>query len=61
MRAITMLTPAHDHKAFRHPRFGLTEILLIAGILAFGAFTLINEGQHGRHVLLTGVQNVVRG
>ena len=61
MRATTMLTPAHDHKAFHRPRFGLTEVLLIAAILAFGAFALINEGQQGLHTLLTGVEDVVRG
>ena len=61
MRAMTMLTPAHHHKASHRPRLGLTELLLIAGILALGVFTLVNEGQHGLHTLLTGVQDVVRG
>jgi hypothetical protein len=61
MRAMTMLSPAHNDKALRRPRFGLTEVLLIAGILAFGAFALINEGQQGLHTLLSGVEDVVRG
>lgn len=61
MRAMTMLTPTHDHKAFRRPRFGLTEVLLIAAILAFGAFTLVNDGHQNLGSLLSGVQDVVRG
>jgi len=61
MRATTMLTPAHHHDGLPRPRLGLTEVLLIAGILAFGAFTLVNEGQHGLRTLLAGVEHVVRG
>jgi len=37
-----MLSPAH-HRASRR-RFGLTEVLLIAGILVFGALTLFGDG-----------------
>jgi hypothetical protein len=38
-----MLSPATHHHPTRR-RFGLTEVMLIAGILAFGALTLFGEG-----------------
>lgn len=40
-----MFSPATHHS---HPRrrFGLTEVLLIAGILVFGTFTFVGDGRH---------------
>ena len=58
---MTMSNMAHHHDGFRRPRFGLTEVLLIAGILAFGAFALINEGRHSLGTLLAGFEDVIRG
>jgi hypothetical protein len=56
-----MLNRTHDQDGIRRPRFGLTEVLLIAAILAFGAFTLVNEGHHSLGTLLAGFEDVVRG
>ena len=50
-----MLSPAaHHHHARR--RFGLTEVLLIAGILVFGAVTLFSSGDRPISALLFGTQ-----
>ena len=40
-----MLSPATHHHHSRR-RFGLTEVLLIAGILVFGALMLFGDGGH---------------
>lgn len=52
---------ASHHVGFRRPRFGLTEVLLIAGIIAFGGFTLVGEGGQAVETLLAGVKDVLRG
>jgi hypothetical protein len=59
MRAKTMLNTRYDHS--RRPRLGLTEVLLVAAILAFGAFTLINEGGQSLSTVLAGFEQVIRG
>ena len=56
-----MLHPATDQNSLRRRRFGLTEVLLIAGILAFGAFTLVNDGRETFDSLLGGVEDVLGG
>jgi hypothetical protein len=56
-----MLNPTGHHDGIRRPRLGLTEVLLIAAILAFGAFALVNEGRHSLGTLLAGFEDVVRG
>ena len=50
-----------DHKAYRRRRFGLTELLLVAGILAFSAFTLVNDGRQTVGSLLSGFEDALRG
>ena len=48
-----MLSPAtHHHRPRR--RFGRTEVLLIAAILACGALTLFGDGSHPLVTLLLG-------
>ena len=42
-------------------RFGLTEVLLVAGILAFSAFTLVNDGRQTVGTLLSGFEDALRG
>lgn len=46
-----------------HPRrrFGLTEVLLIVAILAFGAFSLVNDGRTTLGTLFAGFEDVLRG
>jgi hypothetical protein len=56
-----MFSPANDQNALRRRRFGLTEVLLIAGILAFGAFVLINDGHQTLGSLLSGFEDVLGG
>ena len=56
-----MLNTTHHHDGIRRPRLGLTEVLLIAGILALGAFTLVNEGRHSLGTLLAGFEDAIRG
>jgi len=58
---MTMLNTANHQDGLRRPRFGLTEVLLIAGILAFGAFALVHEGRHSVGTLLAGFEDVVGG
>ena len=41
-----MLSPAAHHHNSTRRRFGRTEVLLIAGILLFGAITLFGSGEH---------------
>jgi hypothetical protein len=55
-----MFDQAAHHTPSRR-RFGLTEVLLIVGILAFGAFTLVNEGRQTFDTLRTGVADVIGG
>lgn len=50
-----------DHGSIRRRRFGLTEVLLIAGILAFSAFTLVNDGRQTVGTLLSGFEEALRG
>ena len=50
-----------DHRSTRRRRFGLTEVLLIAGILAFSAFALVNDGRHTFGSLLSGFEDALRG
>ena len=50
-----------DHKAYRRRRFRLTEVLLVAAILAFSAFTLVNDGRQTFGTLLSGVEEAIRG
>jgi len=54
-----MFDQAAHHTPSR--RFGLTEVLLIVGILAFGAFTLVNEGRQTFDTLRMGVADVIGG
>ena len=49
------------HQAGHRRRFGLTEVLLVVGILAFGGFTLVNEGHQTFGSLLSGVGRVIGG
>lgn len=42
-------------------RFGLTEVLLVAAILAFGGFTLINDGQQTVGTLIDGMHEIIGG
>ena len=51
-----MLSPATHHSPSRR-RFGLTEILLIAGILVFGAFTFAGDDRHNFGSLLSGYED----
>jgi hypothetical protein len=55
-----MLTTAHNPTLHRR-RFGFTEVLLIVGILALGAFVMVNEGRETFGGLVSGVEKVVRG
>jgi hypothetical protein len=55
-----MLSPA-THRSPSRRRFGLTEVLLIAGILAFGALTLVNDGRQTFGGLLSGFDEVLGG
>ena len=50
-----------DHKVTNRRRFGLTEVLLVAGILAFSAFTLVNDGRQTVGTLLSGFEDALRG
>lgn len=59
MRA-TMLKMTHHHGSYRRPSFGVTEVLLIAGILAFGAFALVSQGGDGIGSLFAGVEDLPR-
>jgi hypothetical protein len=56
-----MFNPATDHSGQHRPRFGLTEVLLIAGILVFSAFTLVNDGRQSLDTLLSGFEDVIGG
>jgi hypothetical protein len=56
-----MVNPTGHHNGIRRSRFGLTEVLLIAAILAFGAFAMINEGHLSLGTLLAGFEEVIRG
>ncbi len=55
-----MFSPAHHHIASRR-RFGLTEVLLIAGILVCGGVTLLSNGGQAFGTLLSGVERVLGG
>jgi hypothetical protein len=55
-----MFNSAPQHSPSRR-RFGLTELLLIAGILAFAAFTLVNDGHETFGTLLSGFGKVIGG
>ena len=50
-----MLSPAAHHHHTRR-RFGLTEVLLIAAIVVFGALTLFGGSEHPVSSLLFGTQ-----
>jgi hypothetical protein len=52
-----MLSPAAHHSHHRR-RFGLTEVLLIAGILVFGALTLLSDNHQNFGGLLSGIEDV---
>ena len=56
-----MFGTATDHRTHRHRRFGLTEVLLVVGILAFSAFTLVNDGRQTLGSLLSGFEDALRG
>jgi hypothetical protein len=43
----------------RARRFGLTEVLLIAGILAFGGFVLLSDGRMTAASFLSGFDQIV--
>jgi hypothetical protein len=49
------------HESGYRRRFGLTEILLVAGILCFGAFALISDGHQTFSTLLSGFEDAFRG
>lgn len=51
-----MLSPATHHIHSRR-RFGLTEVLLIAGILVIGAMTLLGDGNHAFESRLPAIEN----
>ena len=55
-----MLSPA-QHQNHPRRRFGITEVLLIAGILVFGGFALVNDGRANLGSLLPGIENVRGG
>jgi hypothetical protein len=54
-----MFSPTHHQRSRR--RFGLTEVLLIVGILVFGGFALVNDGRDTVGALLSGVEHVLGG
>ena len=54
-----MFNPATHN--LRRRRFGLTEVLLIAGFLVFGGFTLVNDGRETVGSLLSGFDDVLGG
>lgn len=54
-----MTSPAPHSSATRLRRFGLGQVLLIAGILAFGAFVLLAEGRTTTDGLLTSFDQIV--
>lgn len=56
-----MFNMVTDHKGYHRRRFGLTEVLLVAGILAFSAFTLVNDGRQTFGTLLSGFEDALRG
>ncbi len=56
-----MFNPVTDQNGHRRHRFGLTEVLLIAGILVFSAFTLVNDGRESFDTLLSGFEEVIGG
>jgi hypothetical protein len=56
-----MFGTAADQRTYRRRRFGLTELLLVAGILAFSAFTLVNDGRQTVGSLLAGFEDALRG
>ncbi|MBL8597992.1 MAG: hypothetical protein J0I48_13610 [Devosia sp.] len=56
-----MFNSATDTSDHRRRRFGMTEVLLIAGILAFSAFTLVNDGRQTLGTLLSGFEDAIGG
>lgn len=54
-----MLSPARPTNTQRHRRFGLTEALLIAGILVFGGFALLSDGRVTPAALLSGFDQTI--
>ena len=56
-----MFGTATDNRTYRRRRFGLTEVLLVAGILVFSAFTLVNDGRQTFGSLLSGFEEALRG
>jgi hypothetical protein len=55
-----MLSPVH-HSTHPRRRFGLTEVLLIAGIVVFGGLALVNDGRLSFGPAFAGVENVRGG
>lgn len=56
-----MFDPATQDNGHHRRRFGLTEVLLVAAILAFSAFTLVNDGRETLGTLMSGFQDVIGG
>ena len=54
-----MFHPAPDETRATRRRFGLTEALLIAAILAFGGFTLVSDGRLSMGSLIAGVDETL--
>jgi hypothetical protein len=61
MRGAAMFDPATQDNGHHRRRFGLTEVLLVAAILAFSAFTLVNDGRETLGTLMSGFQDVIGG
>jgi hypothetical protein len=54
-----MTSPSPHSYATRPRRFGLGQVLLIAGILVFGAFVLLTEGRTTTDGLLNSFDQIV--
>lgn len=54
-----MFNPTHHGPSRR--RFGLTELMLVAGILVFGAYALLNDGHETFGTLVSGLEKVIGG
>jgi hypothetical protein len=61
MRDRAMFDTFGDQTLHPRRRFGFTEVLLVAAILALGAFTLIDDGRLSLGSLLAGVGQVLGG
>jgi hypothetical protein len=61
MRDRAMFNTFSDENLHQRRRFGFTEVLLVAAILALGVFTLIDDGRLSLGTLLSGVGQVLGG